>query len=74
MLKRFTLKKSGNEWTLHDQLGELVRSFKNKAEALQGGTLEKLVGEGTVRIHREDGQLEEERTFPRSADPRRSPG
>ena len=43
MLKRFTLKKSGNEWTLHDQLGELVRSFKNKAEALQGGTLEKLV-------------------------------
>lgn len=74
MLKRFTLKKSGESWILHDQLGELVREFKTKADALQGGTLERLVGEGTVRIHREDGRLEEERTFPRSEDPRRSPG
>jgi hypothetical protein len=44
------------------------------SSALEGGVLEKLVGEGTVRIHREDGQLEEERTFPRSKDPRQSPG
>lgn len=74
MLKRFTLKKSGAVWALHDQIGDLVRTFKTKADALTGGTLEGIVGEGTVRIHREDGQLEEERTFPRSADPRSSPG
>lgn len=74
MLKRFTLKKSGDSWILQDQLGELVREFKTKAEALQGRTLEGLVGEGTVRIHRLDGQVEEERTYPRSEDPRRSPG
>lgn len=74
MLKRFTLKQENGSWILHDQIGDLVKSFKTKAEALEGGVLEKLVGEGTVRIHREDGQLEEERTFPRSADPRRSPG
>jgi hypothetical protein len=52
----------------------LVKAFKTKAEAIEGGVLEKLVGEGTVRVHREDGQLEEERTFPRSKDPRSSPG
>jgi hypothetical protein len=74
MLKRFTLKKEGGSWILHDQLGDLVKSFKTKDEALEGGVLEKLVGKGSVRIHREDGEFEEERTFPRSADPRRSPG
>ena len=28
----------------------------------------------SVRIHNLDGQLQEERTYPRSTDPRRSPG
>jgi hypothetical protein len=58
MLKRFILKKSGEEWTLHGQEGGRVHGFKSKAEVLAGGTLKKPVGEGTVRIHREDGQLE----------------
>jgi hypothetical protein len=74
MLKRFELKRDGEEWGLFDQIGDRVRAFRTKAEALQSGVLEKLVGEGSVRIHREDGQMEEERTFPRSQDPRRSPG
>jgi hypothetical protein len=74
MLKRFTLKQESGSWVLHDQIGDLVKAFKTKAEAIEGGVLEKLVGEGTVRVHREDGQLEEERTFPRSKDPRSSPG
>jgi hypothetical protein len=29
---------------------------------------------GTVKIHTETGQIEEERTYPRSEDPRRSKG
>ena len=29
---------------------------------------------GSVKIHLESGQIEEERTYPRSADPRRSKG
>lgn len=74
MLKRFELKKDGEGWGLFDQLGERVRDFATKAEALGAGTLEGLVGTGTVRIHREDGEIEEERTFPRSEDPRQSPG
>lgn len=50
-------------WALHNQFGELVEDFKTKAEALEGGVLEKLVGEGAVPIHREDGRIEEERTL-----------
>jgi hypothetical protein len=29
---------------------------------------------GSVRIHKEDGKIQEERTFPRERDPKRSPG
>lgn len=29
---------------------------------------------GSLKIHREDGTIEEERTYPRSADPRGTPG
>jgi hypothetical protein len=28
----------------------------------------------SVRIHKADGKIQEERTYPRAADPRRSPG
>jgi hypothetical protein len=31
-------------------------------------------GKGTVRIHAETGGIVEERTYPRSKDPRKSPG
>lgn len=75
MLQRFTLKRGpGAGWELIDQEGGVVRVFKTKAEALAGGALESIVKEGTVRIHKEDGAFEEERTFPRSEDPPRSPG
>ncbi|SDK78829.1 hypothetical protein SAMN05661010_00089 [Modicisalibacter muralis] len=29
---------------------------------------------GSVKIHKEDGTIQEERTYPRGADPRRTPG
>ena len=29
---------------------------------------------GSMKIHKKDGKIQEERTYPRSADPRRSPG
>jgi hypothetical protein len=78
MLHRFTLKRNKTEggWELKDQTGDLVATFGTKTEALKGGKLEKLLGKsgGTVRIHRQDGQFAEERTYPRSRDPRSSPG
>ena len=78
MLHRFTLKRNKSEggWDLKDQTGEVIRTFSTKAEALAGGKLERLLGKqgGTVRVHKQDGQFAEERTFPRSRDPRASPG
>jgi hypothetical protein len=75
-LPRFTLKhsKKNGGWELKNQIGDVVRSFPTKAEALAGGTLQRAVKRGTVRIHKVDGVLDEERTFPRSEDPRSSPG
>ena len=78
MLHRFTLKKNKQlgGWALIAQSGDIVRIFGTKTEALAHGELEKAVGKqgGTVRIHRQDGQFAEERTYPRSRDPRSSPG
>lgn len=74
MLQRYTLKQEGDGWALKDQEGGVI-TFKSKAEATSGGQLEAIgkIG-GTVRIHKEDGTFEEERTYPRSEDPRQSPG
>jgi hypothetical protein len=78
VLHRFTLKhnKQLGGWALIDQAGKIVRIFDTKTDALAGGTLERLVGKqgGTVRIHKQDGGFAEERTYPRSRDPRTSPG
>ena len=74
---RFTVKhhKQLGGWALSDQTGDIWRIFATKAKALAHGELERTVGTegGTVRIHRQDGQFAEERTYPRSGDPRRPP-
>ncbi len=62
-------------WTLHAE-GEdkALLSAPTKAELLQqlpGYMTERT---GSVKIHTKTGQIEEERTYPRSADPRRSKG
>ena len=76
MLPRFTLKhnKQSGGWDLKNQIGNTVKSFSRKEQATAGGVLGRAVKRGTVRIHTMDGRIQEERTFPRSADPRRSPG
>jgi hypothetical protein len=76
MLHRYTLKEENGGWVLKDQEGGVLTTFKSKAEATTGGELENAIGAkgGSVRIHKEDGTLEEERTFPRSKDPPHSPG
>jgi hypothetical protein len=73
-LPRFTLKhnKLNDRWDLKNQIGDTVKSFSNKIDATAGGVL--AVKRGTVRIHTTDGRIQEERTYPRSADPRRAPG
>jgi hypothetical protein len=78
-LTRYTLAhdREREDWYLrNDFTGRTVRRFDTKAEATEGGVLEDAVGQagGSVRIHKENGVFQEERTYPRSRDPRRSPG
>jgi hypothetical protein len=49
----------------------VVKTFKEKAKATKGGVLSRAIGgRGSVRIKKRNGRIQEERTFPRSADPR----
>jgi hypothetical protein len=65
--KRWVLKQDGT--------GQTVKTFGTKAAATKGGVLERAVGKtGSVKIKKRNGKIQEERTYPRSADPRASKG
>ena len=76
-LQKFTLRKNDakGRWDLvNDASNRTVKSFATKADALRGGVLERAIGRGSVKIQKENGRFQEERTYPRSADPKRSRG
>jgi hypothetical protein len=77
-LPKYTLSKSGSEhrWELRaDKTDKLIKFYETKADATAGGVLKKEIGGiGSVKIEKENGRYQEERTFPHSADPNNSPG
>lgn len=77
-IPKFTLgyDKAQEEWQLKNGSKQVVKTFDKKAEALQGGVLKNAVGAGggSVQVRNQDGTIQQERTYPRSADPKRSPG
>lgn len=77
-LRRFNLvhDQQKDDWKLQNELGRTVRRFETKDDATAGGVLKEALGSngGSVRIHKENGLFQEERTFPRSRDPKSSPG
>lgn len=77
-LPKYTLEKNERteRWDLvNDKTNRTVKSFDTKADATKGGELEKAVGgTGSVKIQKENGRIQEERTYPGSADPKKSPG
>ena len=60
------------KWELkHEGSEQVVKRFATKAAATKGGVLERAVkGMGSVRIRKRNGKIQEERTYPRSMDPR----
>jgi len=74
-MDNYHIKKAEKSWVLVKEGGQDVsKSASTKAEIiamasqfLQGKT-------ASLKIHKEDGQFQEERTFPRAADPRKSKG
>ncbi len=78
-LTKFTLSQNRKteRWDLRKDLTHrLVKSFPTKEKATSGGVLKKAVGQdgGSIRIEKVKGGYQEERTFPRSEDPRKSKG
>ena len=78
-LPKFTLEKNErtDRWALkNDSSDRTVKTFDTKADATKGGTLETAVGPagGSVKIQKENGRFQEERTYPGSRDPRSSKG
>jgi hypothetical protein len=66
-----------NDWVLkEDGSARVKRRFGSKADATSGGALRKALGQGggSVKIQKTDGTFQEERTYPKSKDPTRSPG
>lgn len=78
-MRRFTLKHDDkkDDWALvNDATGRTQARFDTKAEGTAGGALSAALGAqgGSVKIQKENGRYQEERTFPGSADPKSSPG
>ena len=66
-----------DRWDLtNDRTDKTIKSFGTKARATKGGVLKRAVGKagGSVKIQKVSGRYQEERTFPRKADPRKSKG
>jgi len=78
-LPKYTLEKNEKKdrWDLkEDVTGRVKKTFETKADATARGVLKKAVGPegGSVKIQKVRGPYQEERTFPRSRDPKSSPG
>lgn len=78
-LPKFTLthNEKRDRWDLeNDKTDRVVKSFDTKAEATVRGALKGAIGAdgGSVKIQKGNGRFQEERTFPRSADPKKSKG
>lgn len=78
-LPKFTLEfnEKKERWELsNDKTDKVVKTFTTKEKATEGGVLKKAVGEdgGSVKIQKENGKFQEERTYPKSEDPKSSKG
>jgi hypothetical protein len=78
-LPKFTLEynEKRERWDLtNDKTDRTVKSFNTKEEATTGGVLRRVVGlnGGSVKIQKENGRFQEERTYPKSKDPVSSKG
>lgn len=74
-MKRIDVEKQNNQWVAKTG-GETVAKAPTKAEAVKKtAAVAKASPEAvTVKIHKMDGRIQEERTYPRSADPKKSKG
>lgn len=69
--------KGRGDWELKAEGSDrALRRYDRKEDATKGGSLADTLGKqgGSVRIHKTDGKIQEERTYPGSKDPKDSKG
>jgi hypothetical protein len=69
--------KKDEKWGLKDlDKNRTIAQTNTKAELIEGGALKNFVGTagGSVRIKKLDNEIQEERTYPKAADPKKSKG
>ncbi len=76
-LEKFTLRKDTktDKWRLEQEGSDRAkRTFDSKQEALSALKIAIGPGGGSVQIRKLDNTIQEERTYPRSSDPKKSKG
>lgn len=74
-MDNYHIKPHDGHWDLTRQGGERASISKPTKEEILAATHDFMADKtGSVKIHRADGTIEEERTYPRSADPSKSKG
>lgn len=74
-MDKYHLVSDDDQWKLRRQGAERsALTFDNKTEAVSESAAFMREHGGSLRIHKMDGEFQEERTYPRSADPRKSKG
>lgn len=74
-LDKYDITKRNDEWRLEKSgMNRARRKAPTKTEAMQKMQDYMRTHEGSVRIHKANGQIQEERTYPRSKDPKGTKG
>jgi hypothetical protein len=73
-MQNYHVTPEGETWNLAEEEGALLGSYRTKEEAVQRAREYVSEHTGSLKIHKADGTIEEERTYPRAADPVESPG
>lgn len=74
-MKNYHVTKDGDQWKFKGEGAQRATLVDNTKAGLINQVREHMIDrEGSVKIHKEDGTFQEERTYPGSADPHKSKG
>lgn len=75
-MKNYHLTKENDQWKLKQEGSKRSSAvYKTKTEGLESAPdFVRGHGGGSLKIHKENGRIQEERTYPKSADPRKTRG
>lgn len=74
-MDNYHITKDGDQWKLKKEGGSRASKTADTKQEIIDQTRKFMESHpGSVKIHKENGRIQEERTYPKSKDPKRSPG